>query len=466
MRAKSNGFRLLSAPRSLRPAAAALCIMLSGILTGCLTEEKHAGVDEFPNSIYARVNGFLDEGKKSEGIAEVPSVADSLAKGSAIHVAAGKVAVGKMSAAAHSASGMMAMAKVAAAACTSGTATITLAPVPEPLKTTVVTLTACTDAKFFDTIKDNETLIKAKSVATFKSGRVETAEISDADGDGVVNPVAGEKSKAAIVFTATENGVVEKSMLVVGPGPDNSFDTEKDNLVYSSEYAKTSGNDTLATARYTDADGDSIAVDNGKPSLVDLDFYQKGPSDDHPDAVWSRASLRLMVTYQATAKLVYRVHFEMEDHLGRVSIGEILNLDGGKDFFQKDEVIAHFTTVGKSASDSLDTLDVRLNMRLGDDFDSKADDNVYRIRALSKRKAGDERVASFDFSSTKPIPTGKEPEDGTLSMAIDYADATKLKVDGKITAKVLDVTIEDRKGKHSRVVWDRAGEGISIKALD
>ena len=448
-------------------ARAALAAIFLLCLSACITDDKRAGVDEFPNSIYARVNGFLDESKKSEGLGDVPSVVDTLTKGGAIHVAPAKIAAGKMSAAAANASNLTALAKVSAApGCTSGTVTLTLSPVPEPLKTTVVTVTACTDAKFFDSIKDNETMIRAKSVATYKSGRVETAEISDADGDGIVNPVAGGKSKAAITFTGDEKGVVEKSMLIVGPGPDDNFDTEPDNLVYSSRWYKLSGNDTLGTASYTDVDGDSIAVDNGKLSLVDLEFYQKGPSADHPDAIWTRASLRMLVRYKVEAKTVSRVRFEMEDQRGRVSVGEVLALDGGRDFQMNNNVIAHFTTVGKAAGDSLDTLDVRLTMLLGDDFDSKADDKIFAIQAMSKQKTGDESRATFSFTSSKPILSGQDPENGDLSMEVEYADATKLKVDGKITAKVLDVTIEDRKGKRSHVIWDRAGEGISIKALN
>ena len=435
-------------------------------LAGCIADDKSAGVDEFPNSIYARVDGFLEEGKKSEGIAVVPTVSDSLAAGGGFHVGAGKIAARKLAAGSAEGASLAALAKASAApACTSGTLSVTLAPVVETTKRTDATVVACTDAKFFDAIKDNETLIRLRSVTTWNSGRIDTAEISDADGDGILNPVAGRKSKSSILLTTDEKGVKERTVMVVGPGPDNNFDTEPDNLVYSGAWAKTKGTDTLGSASYADADGDSVAVDNGKPSLVDLVFYQKGPSADHPDAVWSRAWLRMIVKYHVDSKDVRRARFEMEDGAGRVSMSEALGRDGGPDIDMRDTVIAHITTVGTASADSLDTLDLRITMKVGADFDDKADDSIYAIRAVSHLKRGDEKTATFSFVSTKPIPSGKDPENGTLSMEIGYRDGTAVKVEGTITAKVMDVTVTDREGKRAHIVWDREGRGISYERL-
>src|SRR4051812_25438424 len=94
MDARSSGPRL---PLRIR-AAIAVAALSALSLCGCIADgEKHAGVDEFPNSVYARVNGFLDEGKKSEEIG-VPAVGDSLQAGAGFIVAAAKLAVAKTSA--------------------------------------------------------------------------------------------------------------------------------------------------------------------------------------------------------------------------------------------------------------------------------------------------------------------------------------------------------------------------------
>ena len=53
---------------NLIPASlAALALALAGCLAG--PEDRSSGVDDFPNSIYARVDGFLDEGRKADGLA-------------------------------------------------------------------------------------------------------------------------------------------------------------------------------------------------------------------------------------------------------------------------------------------------------------------------------------------------------------------------------------------------------------
>jgi hypothetical protein len=336
---------------------------------------------------------------------------------------------------------------------------------PPPKLYTNDTSTVCLDAKATDTILGNETLLHGKSVTTYANGRIESVEISDGDGDGILNPVAGGGSKASLLITATEKGITERTVLMAGPGPDGDFATEADNLIYALSWSRVRGPDTLAYASYADADSDGIAVDNGKPSLVDLDLYQAGSSDDHPDALWSRARIRMRVRYHVEAKEVVRVRFEMEDGARRITVAEVLAREGGADFDMRDTVIAHFTTRGTASSDSLDSLDVRLTMRLGADFDSPADDSVYAIHAASAFRRGAEARAEFDFVSSRPIPSGAQAQDGTMSMTLAYRDGTELKLDGTLKAKALDVIIVDREGLRAHVVWDAEGRGASYERL-
>ncbi|MEO6098068.1 MAG: hypothetical protein ABIW76_21360 [Fibrobacteria bacterium] len=462
-------------PGTAASANAAVAAIAFALFTfsGCINDERSAGVDEFPNSIYARVHTFLDEGKKSESISAAASVPDTLLGGSGFHVGAGKVAGAKIAAAAKAgaeapflrglAKAMSAGAAGVDSGCTAGVITVTDTS-KAPLKITVNIASVCFDAKALDSIKGNEIIIRGKTTVTFNTGRVETAELSDADGDGILNP-KGTGAKANLLFTALEKGILEKTVLVVGPGPDASFDTEKDNLVYSADWTKTSGSDTLGYAHYTDADSDGVAIDNGKASVVDLAYYQKGPSKDHPDAVWSKADLRMVVRYQVEAKEVRRVRFEMEGQAGRRQLAEIVNDLGGADIDMRERVHAHFYTFGAGGSDSLDTMYVHLSMSLGADFDSKADDSVYAIDVRTRKRSGDERLAKFSFLSAKAIPSGKDPETGTLSMDVEYGNGETLTVEGEISPATMDVTVKDRADKRQHVVWDREGRGISMEEL-
>lgn len=476
MRAPTDSQTSADIPKRARgrmPVPLRLCAAGALLLAACLNDDRSAGVDEFPNSIYARVNTFLDESKKSESIAVVPGVSDSLLGAPGFQVAAGKVAIPKIAAgfssAAEAAVPLRGLAKAGAdTGCIAGPITIT-DTVKAPLKTTVNILSICFDAKALDSIKGNETVLRGKTVTTFHSGRVETAEITDADGDGILNP----KSPAAmanIAFSAVEKNtlgkdILEKSLLVVGPGPDASFDTEPDNVVYTASWSKTSGADTLGHADYTDADSDGVAIDNGKASVVDLDLYEAGATKDHPEAVWTRANLRLVVRYKVDAKEVRRVRFELETRTGSREIGEILNDTGGAVFDMRDRVNAHFYTIGAGGSDSPDTAHVHLAMTLGTDFDSKEDDSVYAIDVRARKHSGDERLARFSFVSDKPIPSGKEPQEGVLDMSVEYADGTTLTVEGEISPTRMDVTLKDREDKRLHVVWDRQGREISLEKL-
>src|SRR4051812_2231528 len=95
MDAPSSGNRF---PSPARRASALLALLLGLCLQACIVGgEKHAGVDEFPNSVYARVSGFLDEGKKS-GELGVPDLGDSLQTSGGFIVAAAKLAVAKQAA--------------------------------------------------------------------------------------------------------------------------------------------------------------------------------------------------------------------------------------------------------------------------------------------------------------------------------------------------------------------------------
>jgi hypothetical protein len=104
-------------------------------------------------------------------------------------------------------------------------------------------------------------------------------------------------------------------------------------------------------------------------------------------------------------------------------------------------------------------------MRLGADFDSPADDSVYAIHATSAFNRGAEARAEFDFASSRPIPSGAQAQDGTVSMTLDYRDGTELKLDGTLKAKALDVIIVDREGLRAHVVWDAEGRGASYERL-
>lgn len=455
----------------------AASLSAAAILAGCLfSREESAGVDEFPNSIYARVNGYLEEGKKSGRINPVSGIADSVLGGTSFEVgASGTQSLPAIAAASGNAAGNRALrapAKSTAEILCEGAVVDIDSTVEWPLGKTVHSASICWDEKALDGIAGNETVIRWETVTTFAGGRVETTMLSDADGDGILTPNAGQDSRARLLMSTLDGGILEKTLIVLGPGPDGDFGTEADNLIFSAAWTKTAGEDTLAFAVYADADDDGIVIDNSKPSRVDLDFYQEGPSQDQPDAIWTRARMRLLIRFQEEAKMVSRLRFEAALKGGGREIGEILGRGGVQDFDMADTVLARFTAFsapegGPAGQDGdTDTTVTELTMTLGEDFGSKQDDSVYAIGVRSVRQTGEERLVTFRFRSDAPIPSGEDPRAGEISMEIGYADGTRMEAAGVISEDGLDLIIRGRDEGRIRVVWDGQGKGRLLERLD
>ena len=453
--------------RSARITARARLSLLAACVlafAGCVFEPKDrsAGVDDFPNSIYARVDGFLDENKKAENL-DAASGTDSIL----IRQSFNGPPVKKMAAPAVAV--LPALAKSAAHGAGACPATFTYSDKKAPIgsRVTVDTLIYCMDSTWFDPLKADKHVVRGKSVTRDTvSGRVEIGEFSDGDGDGILNPILGGEAKARILFVIIDKGVTERTRMLIGDGPDDNFDTEPDNLIYEMSWSKTTATDTLGSASFADADSDGIAVDNGKPSLVDISWYNLGPTDDNPDVVWSRLSMRAVVYYKSDRKDMKRFSIESETKDGRTQTAVLLNLDGSRDFDTKDTLLARFRAVGTASADSLDTMETTIRMTTGRDFDAKTDDSTYAFNVRALKKIGEERLAVFDFKSDKPIPSGKEPQLGILTMQVEYTDGTSLEVSGKITDTTVDLTATLRDGKRIHAVWDRSGRGISLEHLN
>jgi len=438
------------------------------LLAGCFTEpDRRSGVDDFPNSIYASVDGFLDEGKKSESLGASPP-ADSLL----IRARVGAPALPKAGAAAAALPGLakpafpagLSAASPAGACAGHFTLSATRA---SGTRVTLDSVVYCVDAAWLDTLKGNEHIARMKSIARDTvSGRVEIGEFADGDGDGILNPGPGGESKAIVHFQVLDGGVIEETRMVIGAGPDGDFDRSGDNPTYELAWSRTAaGGDTLASAAFSDADSDGVAIDPLRPCLVDVAWFARGPTEDDPDAVWSRFRMRTMSFYgKVQTSYPSRFSAESETRDGRRNRIRLLNLDGGEDV-AAGPLLARFRVEGTAPSDTLDTLETTLRMDIGD-FGDKQDDTVYALHVRVAKKLGEERSAAFDFLPDTPIPHGQEPVSGSLAMRAGYADGTSLDVEGALTAETLDVTATLRDGKRVRAVWDRAGKGISLEVLD
>lgn len=443
-------------------------LILGSLFTGCIHDEdqRTAGVDDFPNSIQARVNDFLAESKKSSEITTAATVTSTLPSQGGFNLAAPKQSAVQQPLAKMSASNQM-PSKISA---TDSVCTSTLnydTALISATETTVNKVTFCADSKLFDNIKGNETILSGSVTTTYSNGSVDKTVLTDADGDGILNPVPGRRTKSSIVITKNHQNISEKTTMVVGPGKDDNFDTEPDNLIYYLAWIKTDTilKDTVARAQYflVNPTVDSILIDNSAPSLVDVDLYQKGPNKDHADGLWSLLKARLLVRYKEEPKETKRLHSETLTQTGHYFVADILNLKKEPDLNFSDTLLVRFSEVSRNPNDTLDSLTSLLKMKLGKNLEIKTDDSVYTVHSVVEKKRGVEKTATFDFQSELAIPSGQKPSKGTLSMKIEYTDFSTLEVNGKLSKEGLDVTIKNRDGKKQHVIWDAAGRGVLLE---
>lgn len=432
-------------------------------LAGCFLEtEKTAGVDDFPNSIHARVEGFLDENKKAEKLDAVPRADSLIIRQSLIGPPVPKI----------SASGALPPLWKRSAGAASGCDGYIIhatqkAPVENRL--TLDSLIICRDSLALDPVWGNEHIVRGKSVTRDTvTGRLEITELTDADGDGFLNPSPDGDSRVRLVLLVTDRGVTERTEMVIGFGPDNDLATDADNLIHHLAWSRTQGSgnlDTLGAASYADADSDDVVIDNSKPSLVDVSWYAKGPTEDDKTAKWSRFKMRTWAVYGVKKTEPVGFSAESESGNGRINKAVILALDGGETFDPEDTVLARFQAVGTAPADTVDTLRTTIRMKVGD-FDLKTDDTTYALNVVVRKKLGEEVRAVFDFESDRPIPHGKEPEAGSLTMRVEYADSTFLDVEGTLEDGNVDLTATLRDGRRFHAVWDRNGKRIALEYLD
>jgi hypothetical protein len=307
-----------------------------------------------------------------------------------------------------------------------------------------------------DTVKDNEHIISFKRVNRGLADlRIESTEISDADGDGLVNAVKGGANKVAIVFTVQENGTTEKTEVKAGAGPDENFDAEEDNIVYEAKWTRTKGGVIIGSGAFLDADGDGIVTDNSKDCTVLAQYTDLEPKD-RPliKKVEFKAKLKVLA-HKAGDEPMSFSYVETTKN-GRTNSATIRNRAGGDEIVKGDTLYVRLETTKTSADDTLQHALIEFAMNPGPDLKSDADDSCYSIHVESDKRFGLERHAEFDFVSAHPIPHGQVPTAGTFSGEADYANGTSVTLKGSFSPTGFSAEYKGPDGT-AKVEWSLTG---------
>ena len=312
-----------------------------------------------------------------------------------------------------------------------------------------------------DTVKDNEHIISWKRVSTYIGGKVEVAEFTDGDKDGIITPVAGKDNKVKINLSVSENGTVEKTTLLVGAGPDANFDNDSDNTVHEATWIKTKGKETVGQGAFLDADGDGVVADNAKTSEVLVKYSEMDPKDrPFVKKVTCEAKVRIFAKHVGGDEPM-AFSYEEELKSGRINSATIKNRAGGTEFVRGDTMTVRLETTVSNEQDTLKHAVLELVMNLGQDLKSDLDDTCYAIHVSSEKKFGFERSAEFNFISAGPILHGKEPTAGSFDGKATYANGKTGSLKGSFSPSGFSAEFTGPEGGTAKVEYSKGGDLLS-----
>ncbi len=319
------------------------------------------------------------------------------------------------------------------------------------------------DANAKDSTPNNEHAISWKRISTYIGGKVETSEFRDGDGDGIVTPAPGKDNRARINLTVLDAGILEKTTLLVGAGPDANFDLEADNTVLEAIWTKTKGGIVVSQGAFLDGDGDSagIVTDNSKTCVVLAKYSEMYPKD-HP--------LVKKATFEARVRVFPKaiggnepVTFAYEEEMisGRINSITIKNRAGGTEFVKGDTMTVRLETTVANTSDTLKHAVVEIVMNPGQDLNSELDNSCYAIHVTSEKKFGFERTAEFNFISAHPILYGQEPTAGTFDGKATYANGKTASLNGSFSPTGFSAEFTGPDGGTAKVEYSKSGNLLS-----
>ncbi len=317
------------------------------------------------------------------------------------------------------------------------------------------------DANAKDTIKDNEHYIKAKIVSKDILGKIETAEFSDLDGDGIINAVPGSKNLVRINFSSEELGITEHFAMDAAAGPDNNFDKDTDNQLLAAKWTRTKGGEIVAQGEYLDGDGDGFVTDNTKASsIVKVSFFEINPKNKPlVKKTTVTAKIRVIANNGGDEPISFSTQEELVT--GRTNSVSMQNRLGSDEMIKDDTLWVTIATMVSTKSDTLRGASVVFVMNPGHDLKSEADDSLYAIHAKHDKKLGWERHTEFNLISTTPILHGEKPVAGMFDWKANYANGKSASAEGSFAVGVYHATFTGPEGNTLKVNYDAKGEIVA-----
>ncbi len=324
------------------------------------------------------------------------------------------------------------------------------------------------DERAQDDIEDNENIMRLVSVKKFIGGRIEKAEITDLDGDGVVNGEEQYASEARLeTYVKYATGVEEFTTIDVTSGEDKDFDTEDDNQIIDLAYEKKKDGKILNSAELTDADGDGFIVskDPDVPSIVDAVLFETD-NPWKPLVASSRLEMTLEVTDDTEDGTIVSISGEETLKNGRVNKIQVLDMEGNIATVEpNDKVQVVVTSDFPVTEDSLLSSEVKFIINVGSGLNDSSDNLLYEAHVVHEKRFGAVKKAEFHFVAKDPVPEGEDPNNGSVDIKIIFRNDKTATLTGTFDEGELEATLTGPEGNTLTLIWNEAGELVEEEEI-
>lgn len=313
------------------------------------------------------------------------------------------------------------------------------------------TLELTLDETITDEIEGNESIISLRGTVVGNNGNSVSYLVEDRDGDGIING-AEASQKAVLVITscfavssltykAGESSVAE---FEVDAGEDNDFDTDSDNRIHNASLVKLCGDDTLAYAFFTDADGDGIITETGE-GTVDIRFFEKD-NPLRPFVEYGKVTARIERDAEGR-ELTVRYTAEQKLITGRLNRAWVTTPSGDSTITAGEMVYLHFVTNSPAVSDSEITALALLVIDPGENFGDVTDNRLHEITLAKSYRLGPADSVTFHSSFDPPVPSGEDPVGGTFELETIWRNGKESSLVGTFSEGVIKATFTGPEGK-------------------
>jgi hypothetical protein len=295
-------------------------------------------------------------------------------------------------------------------------------------------------------------MVRMSGVVAYPTGRTERFSFEDADGDSVLSPMPGSRNLARARFVVTfPGGRIEERTVIVAAGPDRVFGTKDDNATRSLDAVHRIGTDTLYHLKLRPVAGDSVVNDRVRDSVrVDV---------EHMVTV---GGVRVVHYYRAVVKgdslrnratRFRRVVTTPKGITETVALGR----DSLPDFAPGDTGYVRVTFTSSDAADTVALSVTTYKVAVTDSAGRHERSRMLRLDRERTLRYGPYSASRFRLWPSTPVPDGQFARIGGVELRLDVRAGGWIGFVGDATASGFSGTWFNDRGESGVVHYSALG---------